>query len=290
MQPLAFDTPLAIEQRQIEAIRQQTPAERLASTFDLTIYVYAAARAAIRRAQPGLTPLDRARLLMEITHGPAAAAQLSVAPQEDAMLSPAQIPAVVVPVVAVFEELGIAYCIAGSLAASAWAMPRSTNDVAIFADVRPGQIAALVARLGADYYIAAAQIREAIEHHGSFNLIHNATSFRVDVFLPDGSAYDRMQLARARTQELPFTTRSVKISSPEDVVLRKLRWYLDTQGARDSQWSDVQAVLRVQGEAIDRAYLERWAPDLGIKTLLQQALRGERPTVPPADPKQQSFF
>jgi hypothetical protein len=150
IQPLAFDTPLAIEQRQIEAIRQQTPAERLASTFDLTIYVYAAARAAIRRAQPGLTPLDRARLLMEITHGPAAAAQLSVVPQEDAMLSPAQIPAVVVPVVALFEELGIAYCIAGSLAASAWAMPRSTNDVDIFADVRPGQVATLVARLGAN--------------------------------------------------------------------------------------------------------------------------------------------
>src|SRR4051794_15066712 len=290
MQPLAFDTPLAIEQRQIEAIRQQTPAQRLASTFDLTIYVYAAARAAIRRAQPGLNPLDHARLLMEITHGPTAAAQLSVAPLEDAMLSPAQIPAVVVPVVAVFEELGIAYCIAGSLAASAWAMPRSTNDVDIFADVRPGQIATLVARLGADYYIAAAQIREAIEHRGSFNLIHNATSFRVDVFLPHGSAYDRMQLARARTQELPFTTRSVKISSPEDVVLRKLRWYLDTQGARDSQWSDVQAVLRVQGQAIDRAYLERWAPSLGIETLLQQALRGERPTFPSPDPKQQSFF
>lgn len=290
MQPIAFDTPLTIEQRQIEAIRQQTPVERLASTFDLTVYVYAAARAAIQRAQPGLSPLDRARLLMEITHGPAAAAQLSVAPQEDAMMNPAQIPAVVVPVVGVFEDLGIAYCIVGSVAASAWAMPRSTNDVDILADVRPGHIAALVARLETDYYIAADQIREAIQHHGSFNLIHNATSFRVDVFLPGGSAYDRMQLARARTQELPFTTRSVKLSSPEDVVLRKLRWYLDTQGTRDSQWSDVQAVLRVQGDAIDRAYLERWAPSLGIEMLLQQALRGERPTFPPPDPQQQSLF
>jgi len=56
---------------------------------------------------------------MKIIYSPAAAAQFTVASQEHAIVNPAQIPVAIAPVIAAFEELDIAYCIAGSVAASA---------------------------------------------------------------------------------------------------------------------------------------------------------------------------
>jgi hypothetical protein len=67
-----------------------------------------------------------------------------------------------------------------------------------------------------------------------------------------------------------------------------LEWYQITPSER--QWRDVQAILRVQADALDHAYLHRWAAELSIGELLEAALRGERPAAPGADPQQQRLF
>jgi hypothetical protein len=40
----------------------------------------------------------------------------------------------------------------------------------------------------------------------------------------------------------------------------------------DRQWRDIQAIIRVQGQRLDRAYLREHAPALGIEALLIDAL------------------
>jgi len=64
----------------------------------------------------------------------------------------------------------------------------------------------------------------------------------------------------------------VYVVSPEDVVLLKLRWFAMTGGTSERQWSDVLGVLGVQGPALDRAYLTRWARKLGLNELLDRAI------------------
>ena len=44
----------------------------------------------------------------------------------------------------------------------------------------------------------------------------------------------------------------------------------------DRQWRDVVGIVRVQGTRLDRAYLTRHAPTLGVSDLLERTLRSEK--------------
>jgi len=52
----------------------------------------------------------------------------------------------------------------------------------------------------------------------------------------------------------------------------KLDWYRKGGGVSDRQWCDLLGVLKVQAGALDRAYLIRWAGELGVADLLRRAL------------------
>ena len=52
-------------------------------------------------------------------------------------------------------------------------------------------------------------------------------------------------------------------------MLHKLEWY--RAEVSDRQWADIVGVLSVQGDALDREYLDRWAAELGISELLDRA-------------------
>jgi hypothetical protein len=76
---------------------------------------------------------------------------------------------------------------------------------------------------------------------------------------------------------LPGTEQPVNLASPEDVILNKPAWYVLGNQVSDQQWRDVQAIIRVQGTALDQPYLQTWATALDLGDLPAAALRGERP-------------
>ena len=53
-------------------------------------------------------------------------------------------------------------------------------------------------------------------------------------------------------------------------MLSKLEWYRLGDEVSERQLSDVIGVLNVQEYSIDRAYLEKWAAELGVADLLQK--------------------
>ena len=69
-----------------------------------------------------------------------------------------------------------------------------------------------------------------------------------------------------------LTEKGIYIYSPEDIVLQKLSSYKLTPGGSQQQWRDVLGVLKVQGERLDRAYLNQWALTLKLTDLLEEAL------------------
>ncbi len=177
------------------------------------------------------------------------------------------------PVVDVLERLGVRYQIGGSVASSAYGMARATMDVDLVADLGEHDVDALVQALGSDYFVAADSAREAVKRRSSFNLIHQATMLKVDVFVSENRPYDTVALSRGRSETLVDEpgARAFRIASPEDVVLAKLSWYRLGGEVSEVQWADVVGVLRVQREALDFAYLKEWAGQLEIDDLLARA-------------------
>jgi hypothetical protein len=176
-------------------------------------------------------------------------------------------------VIKVFEKLGIAYHIGGSLASSAFGIARSTLDVDIIAEVKPEQASDIYENLREEFYVDSEMILSAIQKQSSFNLIHLETLFKVDIFPLKNHLFDQQAFQR-RLRKAPSedTSQQLFFATPEDIVLHKLVWFKESVGVSDRQWNDVQGVLKVQGDQLDMAYLNYWAKELGISELLEKAI------------------
>jgi len=173
----------------------------------------------------------------------------------------------------IFEKLGVRYAVGGSLSSSLHGVMRSTLDVDIVADMRLEHIQPLVAALSPEFYADDEMMRDAIERHSSFNLIHYETSFKVDVFIPKPRPFDQMQLERRALAAITTDPeRSLYVTSPEDVILSKLEWYRMGGEVSDRQWRDILGVLKTKTGGIDLDYLRHWAKELKVADLLERAL------------------
>lgn len=175
----------------------------------------------------------------------------------------------------VFDELGISYQIGGSVASSAFGMARSTMDVDMVAHISARHVSALVSKLESEYYISEQAVREAVAHTTSFNIVHLDTMLKVDVFILKERDYDRQAFRRRRADTLdpddPSTT--YYLCSPEDTIINKLEWFYSGGEKSERQWNDVMGVLKVQAASLDLAYCRHWARELGLKDLLERAIR-----------------
>ena len=277
-QPLARDTSPSAEARQIAFFRQREPHERLAIVFDLTAFAFASARDGIRRAHPQLSPLEQARMAASLWFGPEYARRVRQAPTVEGIMS---IPSALLPIARVLEQLRIAYYVGGSIASTAYSLPRSTFDIDVAAAIEPRHVAPLVAALEGDYYVDRGAILDAIARaEASFNITHHATGINVDIFVTADRPFDRSHYRRAQAHLLPGGSEPIKLASPEDMVLNKLLWYWQDGIASERQWRDAQSIIRVQSGALDLAYLRAWAADLNIGALLETALHGDPPSQP----------
>lgn len=174
----------------------------------------------------------------------------------------------------VLDELGIQYVVVGSFASSARGFQRATRDVDILAKIGVDQIELLYERLLGRYYIDRLSIRSAVSKRSHFNAIHLDSMFKVDVFVPsDSDRLSQQQLIRHVPEKLsPDSDAIVYLATAEDTLLAKLVWYRKGHGISDRQWADVLGIIRLQGERLDRTYLQRWAEELELQELLNRAL------------------
>jgi hypothetical protein len=185
---------------------------------------------------------------------------------------------VVLRVIAVFDELEIPYLIGGSFASSLYGIVRTTNDADIVAALKTEHVAPVFRALESEFYVDLLAIERAIKTGRSFNVIHSGTQFKVDVFTPGLTGFAIQQLERR--QERPFgegSRHKAYFASPEDTVLAKLEWYRRGNEVSDQQWRDVLTVIKVQRGRLDLDYMRRWAEELKVADLLEEALAETRP-------------
>ena len=183
------------------------------------------------------------------------------------------------PVVDAFDALGVPYFVGGSLASSAHGVPRASHDADVVADLDAPHVVPLVTRLDPTYYVEVGRVRAAVVARRSFNLIHLATMFKIDVFVSKRRPFDREALYRARPAPLDDAAdaRLFRLASPEDTILAKLEWFRAGGEVSDRQWSDIVGVLKLMGPRIDKEYLGRWATALRVRDLMDRALAESTP-------------
>lgn len=116
-------------------------------------------------------------------------------------------------VIHALDQLSVPYVIGGSLASAVHGVVRATMDTDIVADLHIEHAQPLADALSGTFYADVDMIQDAIEHHGSFNLIHLKTMFKVDVFIFK-SADAHLRLFRQTQRKLPLSLPRKIPSSP----------------------------------------------------------------------------
>jgi len=178
---------------------------------------------------------------------------------------------------AALDRLAVPYAVVGSVASSARGSYRATEDIDLLARISARQAGQLAVALGKDWYADADQIRDAVSSGRAFNVIYIPFSQKVDVF-PVKDDFSLAQLEHATKLALPALGNGVEypVSSSEDIVLAKLQWYRAGGETSERQWTDILRVIAATPN-MDWAYVESWAPRLGVAALLARARAAASP-------------
>ena len=117
-----------------------------------------------------------------------------------------------------------------------------------------------------DIYVDADVARDEMKRRGQFNVIDARTGWKADLIFRKARAFSVSELARRvpmRVLDVP-----VFVATAEDTVLAKLEWA--KLGGSERQVDDVRRVIEVTGAALERAYIERWLDDLGVRELWER--------------------
>jgi hypothetical protein len=174
--------------------------------------------------------------------------------------------------ISAFKAVGIDYVVVGSVASSVHGDYRASADVDVVAEISNQQIRPLVNALRDDFYIDDLSVSKALAKGRSFNVIHLAGIFKVDIFLPSGPL-SRQQLARREVHSVAPDGQEIWIATAEDTMLAKLHWYRLGGEVSELQWRDVWGILGTQGARLDFDYLRLWAERVGVLDLLERVLK-----------------
>lgn len=177
-------------------------------------------------------------------------------------------------VLAALDKLEIRYAVGGSIASSIYGNYRFTNDADILVDLPLSAVEDFTRELGPAYYADALSLREQFGRGRPWNVIHKATGYKFDLFPVAAQPFLESELRRRTFQVSASFGEPIEfaVTSPEDILLAKLRWYQQTGGASEQQWKDVAGIVAIQGARLDRAYLDTWAKELGVEQLLTRLL------------------
>jgi hypothetical protein len=169
------------------------------------------------------------------------------------------------------DASGSEYFVGGSVASSLQGEPRATNDIDFVVAMLGHRVRAFVEKLGSDFEVDQAMLRDALSRGGSANIFYLPMVTKIDIFGLGSTPYDEVEFARRRRMKVRTGGEELWIKSPEDTILRKLLWYREGGQVSEKQWRDVVEVLRIRGPHLERPYLDLWAARLSLESLLARA-------------------
>jgi hypothetical protein len=164
------------------------------------------------------------------------------------------------------DNAGIPYMLTGSYAMAFYTLPRMTRDIDIIIEISSPEAEKLNTAFSDTYYFDLQTLHQSLATHGMFNIIHQSLMIKVDLIVKKPDEYRRMEFSRRR--HIPYEGLLVWVVAPEDLILSKLLWIVDS--GSEMQMRDVRHLLHASLD-LDTDYLYDWAARLSVAHLLKQA-------------------
>lgn len=177
-----------------------------------------------------------------------------------------------VKIASTLKRLKIPYLVTGGIAVLVWGRPRFTADIDIVIELQENDVSRLTKALKSISkagYIDEAMVRDAVRGQDEFNFIDGETGVKVDFWLlRKKEPFDASRLKRRITKKI--LGEIVYFTSPEDLILIKLKWYKESVSSR--QLEDVESIIKFSGEKLDIDYLKEWSDKLDLRGELARVL------------------
>jgi len=162
------------------------------------------------------------------------------------------------------DQLEIPYMATGAVAAIVYGEPRLTLDLDLVLQLSASDAPRFIAAFPvAEFYVPPAETimaEAARPRHGHFNLLHHESGLRADIYLASDDPLDRWGLDHRRRETVGGGP--VWIAPAEYVIIRKLEYHRD--GGSEKHLTDIQGMLRVRPDLIDRPLLEGFIHKRGL--------------------------
>ncbi len=180
-----------------------------------------------------------------------------------------------VPFLTALNKLGIDYYIGGSFASSLLGFSRTTMDIDFVADLENKSVDELIKLIMDDFYYDEEMIKDAIRNRSSFNIINLDSFIKIDVFIAGRNEYDIEVFKNKKAQIVNDDVKNINIyiCSPEDLIIKKLQWYINGNKVSVKQIEDIKGVLMVQKDNLNYDYLFNWCKKLGLYEILQDIIK-----------------
>jgi hypothetical protein len=163
------------------------------------------------------------------------------------------------------EAANIPYLATGSLASTAYAIPRASKDADFVLQMAHRYPEEIMKHLGAEFVLDEQMSFESIT--GTMRwIVHIPTiDFDIELFILSEDPFHQERFRRRKIIEHhPMLGCSVVLPSAEDVIVQKIRW------GRPKDKVDVFDVMCVQAGNLDWSYIESWCDKHGTRSLMEE--------------------
>jgi len=178
-------------------------------------------------------------------------------------------------VIDILEATGIEYVIWGGVAVVMYGEPRFTQDMDVVVRLAYDQANTFARLLEEDgYYVSVEAIRDALDRHFYFNVIHLETGVKIDLCVAGRDPLQAWAFEHRRVLNFDEFRRA-SYMPPESVILAKLRAY--QEGGSTRHLDDVAGILRTSGRELNLDYVGREAARMEVfGTWRELLVRSER--------------
>lgn len=148
---------------------------------------------------------------------------------------------------------------------------RATNDIDIVANFSAVDLDKFIIEVKYKFYADELSIPVKIKNNQSFNLIHDETFTKIDIFTKITNFEDE-QFKLATLLKIPSTTESVYVSTVEYNIIAKLNWYIKSNMVLERQLADIKSMLAINKSNLNIDYLRKWTKVFITEDLLRDIL------------------